>query len=75
VERSHGWLGNWRRLVTRYDWYTQILPGLSDHCLLYDPSFKAFGLEELVDPIIWLSRNFDTVGKSLVVYISAQHPL
>jgi transposase len=23
VERSHGWLDNWRRLVTRYDWYTQ----------------------------------------------------
>jgi transposase len=22
VERSHGWLDNWRRLVTRYDWYT-----------------------------------------------------
>ena len=21
VERSHGWLDNWRRLVTRYDWY------------------------------------------------------
>ena len=23
VERSHGWLDNWRRLVTRYDWYTE----------------------------------------------------
>jgi transposase len=23
VERSHGWLDDWRRLVTRYDWYTQ----------------------------------------------------
>ena len=23
VERSHGWLDNWRRLVVRYDWYTQ----------------------------------------------------
>jgi transposase len=23
VERSHGWLDNWRRLVTRYDWYTR----------------------------------------------------
>ena len=23
VERSHGWLDNWRRLVIRYDWYTQ----------------------------------------------------
>src|SRR5918999_1770950 len=23
VEWSHGWLDNWRRLVTRYDWYTQ----------------------------------------------------
>jgi transposase len=23
VERSHGWLDNWRRLVTRYDCYTQ----------------------------------------------------
>jgi len=23
VERSHGWLDNWRRLVARYDWYTQ----------------------------------------------------
>jgi transposase len=23
VERSHGWLDNWRRLVTRYDRYTQ----------------------------------------------------
>ena len=23
VERSHGWLANWRRLVTRYDWYTE----------------------------------------------------
>jgi transposase len=23
VERSQGWLDNWRRLVTRYDWYTQ----------------------------------------------------
>ncbi|HZA21560.1 MAG TPA: IS5 family transposase [Dehalococcoidia bacterium] len=23
VERSHGWLDNWRWLVTRYDWYTQ----------------------------------------------------
>jgi transposase len=23
VERRHGWLDNWRRLVTRYDWYTQ----------------------------------------------------
>lgn len=23
VKRSHGWLDNWRRLVTRYDWYTQ----------------------------------------------------
>jgi len=23
VERSHSWLDNWRRLVTRYDWYTQ----------------------------------------------------
>jgi transposase len=23
VERNHGWLDNWRRLVTRYDWYTQ----------------------------------------------------
>ena len=23
VEGSHGWLDNWRRLVTRYDWYTQ----------------------------------------------------
>ena len=22
VERSHGWLDNWRRLVTRYDWYS-----------------------------------------------------
>ena len=22
VERSHAWLDNWRRLVTRYDWYT-----------------------------------------------------
>jgi hypothetical protein len=22
VERSHGWLDNWRRLVVRYDWYT-----------------------------------------------------
>jgi transposase len=22
VERSHGWLDNWRRLVTRYHWYT-----------------------------------------------------
>jgi transposase len=22
VERSHGWLDNGRRLVTRYDWYT-----------------------------------------------------
>jgi transposase len=22
VERSHGWLDNWRRLVTQYDWYT-----------------------------------------------------
>jgi transposase len=23
VERSHGWFDNWRRLVTRYDWYTE----------------------------------------------------
>jgi transposase len=23
VERTHGWLDNWRRLVVRYDWYTQ----------------------------------------------------
>jgi transposase len=23
VERSHGWLDNWRRLVTRYDWYAE----------------------------------------------------
>jgi transposase len=23
VERSHGWLDNWRRLVTRYEWYTE----------------------------------------------------
>jgi hypothetical protein len=23
VKRSHGWLDNWRRLVTRYDWYTE----------------------------------------------------
>ena len=23
VERSHGWLDNWRRLGTRYDWYAQ----------------------------------------------------
>jgi transposase len=23
VERSHGWLDNGRRLVTRYDWYTE----------------------------------------------------
>jgi transposase len=23
VERSHGWLDNWRRLITRYDWYTE----------------------------------------------------
>jgi transposase len=23
VERSHGWLDNWRRLVTRYDCYTE----------------------------------------------------
>jgi transposase len=23
VERCHGWLDNWRRLVTRYDWYTE----------------------------------------------------
>lgn len=23
VERTHSWLDNWRRLVTRYDWYTQ----------------------------------------------------
>jgi transposase len=23
VERSHGWSDNWRRLVTRYDWYTE----------------------------------------------------
>ena len=23
VERSHAWLDNWRRLVTRYDWYTE----------------------------------------------------
>jgi hypothetical protein len=23
VERNHGWLDDWRRLVTRYDWYTQ----------------------------------------------------
>jgi hypothetical protein len=23
VGRSHGWLDNWRRLVTRYDWYTE----------------------------------------------------
>jgi transposase len=23
VEWSHGWLDNWRRLVTRYEWYTQ----------------------------------------------------
>jgi transposase len=23
VERSHGRLDNWRRLVIRYDWYTQ----------------------------------------------------
>ncbi|MCH8283840.1 MAG: transposase [Chloroflexi bacterium] len=22
IERSHGWLDNWWRLVTRYDWYT-----------------------------------------------------
>jgi transposase len=22
IERSHGWLDNWRRLVVRYDWYT-----------------------------------------------------
>jgi transposase len=22
VERSHGWLDHWRRLVSRYDWYT-----------------------------------------------------
>ena len=22
IERSHRWLDNWRRLVTRYDWYT-----------------------------------------------------
>jgi transposase len=23
VERSQGWLDNWRRLVTRYDWYSE----------------------------------------------------
>ena len=23
VEGSHGWLDNWRRLVTRYDWYAE----------------------------------------------------
>jgi transposase len=23
VERCHDWLDNWRRLVVRYDWYTQ----------------------------------------------------
>jgi hypothetical protein len=23
VERSHRWLDNWWRLVTRYDWYTE----------------------------------------------------
>jgi transposase len=23
VERTHGWFDNFRRLVTRYDWYTQ----------------------------------------------------
>lgn len=23
VERSHGWLDNWGRVVTRYDWYTE----------------------------------------------------
>lgn len=23
VERTHSWLDNWRRLVTRYDWHTQ----------------------------------------------------
>jgi hypothetical protein len=23
VERSHEWLDNWRRLVTRYNWYTE----------------------------------------------------
>src|ERR671918_2481517 len=26
VERSHGWLDNWRRLVTRYDWYPNPTP-------------------------------------------------
>ena len=23
VGRTHGWMDNWRRLVVRYDWYTQ----------------------------------------------------
>jgi transposase len=35
VERSHGWLDNWRRLVVRYDQYTQsYLAFLTIACLM-----------------------------------------
>jgi hypothetical protein len=45
VERSHGWLDNWWRLVTRYDWYP-FLPCLSDGCLLYNRVSKDFELDD-----------------------------
>ncbi len=35
VEGSHGWLDNWQRLVTRYDWYTDsYLAFLTIACLM-----------------------------------------
>jgi hypothetical protein len=39
VERSHGWLDNWRRLVVRYDWYTQsYVAFLTITCFMTMPS-------------------------------------
>jgi transposase len=40
VERCHGWLDNWRRLVTRYDWYTESYMVFFDHRLFYGHPVK-----------------------------------
>ena len=44
VERTHGWLDNWRRLVVRYDRHTDVYIAFLTYRLPHDHTVKDFGI-------------------------------